>query len=55
MELMMLLWVGVGSFPNALEVKASQRVSKAADCKERMRRSCCCVSVGLGICGGGCD
>ena len=55
MESMMSLWVRVGSCPNALEVKAFQRVSKAADCKERMRRSCCCVSMGSGMCGGSCD
>ena len=47
-------WLGVGFCPNALVVKAFQRVSMAADWRERSRRDCCGVSVGFGMFGGGC-
>src|SRR6185295_4439627 len=40
-------WVGVGFCPNALVVKAFQRVLMAADWRERRRRDCCGVRVGF--------
>lgn len=46
---------GVFLCPNALVVKAFQRVMMAADCRERSNRSWCCEIAGLGMYGGGCD
>jgi len=33
------VWEGVGLCPNALDVKAFQRVVMAADCRDRIRQS----------------
>ena len=36
---MISVWEGVGLCPNALEVKAFQRVVMAADCRDHIRQS----------------
>ena len=53
--LVMSVYEGVGLRPNALVVKAFQRVRMAADCRERSNRSCCCGREGVWMWGGGND
>jgi len=53
--LVMSVCEGVGLCPNALVVKAFQRVRMAADCREWSNQSCCCGREGIWMWGGSND